>query len=154
MADGDDVARTTTGQPVLPGRGSDPGLLSHQHYGARAEDDEHARQQPALLARDRPSRIDPGPSPAGLHDGAIQTISRIVRHAILGRGLVALLGVAALGYEVPEDARRPHRIPLLAQPPLRSHSLLAQFSSGEDDAAGMHRPARQPRRPRGGQRYG
>src|SRR5262245_28447198 len=138
MADGNDGARTPTGQPVLPGRGSDPGLLSHQHDGARAEDDEHARQQPALLARDRAPRIDSGPSPAWLHDGALQTLSRIVRHAILGRGLGALLGTVALGYEVPEDPRRPHRVPLLAQPPLRAHHLLAQFSYGENDAAGVH----------------
>src|SRR5262249_26417609 len=154
MADGDDVARTPTGQPVLPGWGSDPGFLSHQHDGARAEDDEHARQQPALLSRDRASRIDSGPSPAGLYDCALQAVSRVVRHALLGRGLVALLGAAALGYEVPEDARRPHRIPLLAQPPLRAHHLLAQLPYGKDDAAGVHRFTRQPRRARGGQRHG
>src|SRR5215510_779223 len=107
MEDGDDVARTPTGQPVLSGRGSDPGFLSYQHDGARAEDDEYARQQPALFARDRASRVDSWPSPAGLYDCALQAISRIVRHALLGRGLVPLLGAAALGYEVPEDSRRP-----------------------------------------------
>src|SRR5262245_6036117 len=149
MADGDDVARTPTGQPLLSGRGSDPGFLSYQHDGSRAENDEHARQQPALLSLDGASRIDSGTSPAGLYDGALQTLPRIVRHAVLGRGLGALLGVAALGYEVPEDARRPHRIPLLAQPSLRAHCLLAQFSYGENDAPGVHRPARQPRRARG-----
>ena len=36
-------------------------------HDARAEADEHARQQPALLARHRAPRADPGPPPARLH---------------------------------------------------------------------------------------
>ena len=51
-----------------------------------------------------------------------------------------------------EDAREPDRHALLAHAPLRANHLLAQFSPGEDDAAGVHRPARQSRRTRTRQR--
>src|SRR5262249_7234218 len=122
--------------------------LSHQYHGARTKDDEHAGQQPPLFTRDRPPRTDPRPSPARLYDGALQALSRPVRNAVLDRRLVAVLGVAAVGYEISEDARGPHWFPVLAQPPLRPHHFLAQLPSGEDDPAGMHRPARQPRRTR------
>ena len=103
-------------------------------------------------ARHRLSRTDSRTSPAGLHDRALQTLPRFVRHAVLDRRQCALLGAVVLGFEVSQDAGEPHRHALLADASLRAHHFFAQLSSGKDDAAGMHRPAGEESRARAGQR--
>ena len=79
LAHGDDVARTAAGESVLPRRRGDPRLLPDGHHVGGRQAHEHARQQHPLLARHGVPRADPGPSPAGLHGGALQPAPRRLR---------------------------------------------------------------------------
>src|SRR5205823_15065754 len=100
------------------------------------------------------SRTDSRPSPARLHDRALQTLPRFVRHAVLDGRQRALLGAFVLGIEISEDTGESHRHALLAHASLRANYFLAKFSSGKDDAAGVHRLSRQSRGSRARQRDG
>ena len=96
----------------------------------------------------------PGSSSAGLHGGSLSNLSPALQHAVLDRRRRALLGDVVVGHELRQVAREPNRHALLANASLGANHLLAQLSSREDDAAGMHRPAGQESRPRAGQRDG
>src|SRR4029079_2763985 len=79
---------------------------------------------------------------------------RAAADAVLGRGLVALLGAAALGSALPAPRSRARRHALLAPASRRADRLLAQLPPGTLDAAAVRRLPRRPRRPRARQRRG
>ena len=123
------------------------GLVSHQHDGPRAEDDEHARQQHPLLARDRPSRADSGPSPAGLHDGALQTYRGSFGTPFWGEGWA--LYWELLLWDMNFAKTPENRIGMLFWRMHRCARIIFSLSFHlENDAAGVHRFAGQPRRAR------
>src|SRR5213078_862152 len=64
-----------------------------------------------------------------------------------------VLGTYDVGLKIREDSGEPHRHVVLAHASRRAHHILVEFSSGEDDAPGMHRPACKARWPRAGQRH-
>lgn len=131
------------------------GFVSHRRDDARGEAHEHAREQPAPVPRDRPPRADPGASPPGLHELPLPGAPACgLRHAVLDRGLGALLGNAALGPGIQCDARGPRRGALLAHASQRADHLLARVPPGHHDAAAGDRLPCRPGRPRAGQRRG
>ena len=58
LAHGDALARAPAGFALLPRRRADSRLVSDGRHDGRRQADEHARQQPALLARDGLSRVE------------------------------------------------------------------------------------------------
>ena len=94
------------------------------------------------------ARTDPRPSPADFMAARNKPYRAHVQHAVLCRGLGALLGDALwdLGYRrTPEDEDR-HA--LLAHAPLRAHHRHAEVSPRPDEAGRDGRLPRRPRRPR------
>ena len=88
--------------PFFLGGESDQRLLPDRRDGPRRQADEHARQQPPLLARDGHHELIPGPSPAEFMNARYNTHRARFAHAVLDRGLVALLGDAAVGHGFPQ----------------------------------------------------
>ena len=66
-------------------------------HDARAENDEHARQQPAFYTGRHSSRADPGALPAAVHDRAAPPLPRHFLHAFLDGRMGPVLGVPAVG---------------------------------------------------------
>ena len=153
LAAGDDVTGAPAGGTVLSGRRSNPGRLPDGRDDARREAHEHAREQCPLLARDGAPRAHPRAPPAGVHERALQFAPAALPHAILDRGLGALLGDAAMGPGVRDDAGGPGGHALLANALGRADHLLAELPPGADDAGrGHHLPGR-PGGPRTCQRH-
>ena len=114
----------------------------------------------ATTSRSRtPSRhheMIPGHNLVGFIGAALRRLPRPHRrqHAVLRRGLAALLGADPLRQGLPRHARGAGRRALLAHAPLRAHHLLAEVPHWAVVAAGVHRlPGRQGR-PRARQRHG
>ena len=155
-ADGDDVAAAAARESVLHRRRADHRVLPDRHDGLRRAAAEHARQQPAVVARDRASRDDSRPQPRPVHGTALCRLSRESQRGrpVLRRGLAAVLGSHALRHGLQQDAGGTGRRARLADAPLRAHHLLAQVPHGPVVAAGSHRLPRRSRRPRARQRDG
>ena len=96
----------------------------------------------------------PGHHLQGYMASRYKTYRAPLQHAVLHRGLGALLGAAALGPRIRQVAREPRRHAVLADAPMRPDHLLAQLPPGEDDAQGVHRLPGRPGRPRARQRHG
>ena len=154
LADGHDDRRAAVAQPVLHRRRSHQRRLPDQRHGPRRQAAEPAGQQPALLQGDRPPRADPRPPPAAVQQRAGRHPPPAVRHPVLDRGLGLLLGDGAVRPRLPGHARRPGRLPGLADPPLRPGHLLARLPPGRPDPAAVRGPADRAGRVRAGQRPG
>ncbi len=152
----DDVAGSAAVGAILPRRLADHRLVPDQHDGVRRPAAEHARQQHPVLTRRRLPRDDSRSQPGRLHGRALWQLSRPYRgqHAVLRRGLAALLGTADVRSGLPRHARRTRRRPLLAHAPLRAHHLLAQLPHGDLVPAGGHRFSGRQGRSRARQRHG
>ena len=78
---------------------------------------------------------------------------RAVRHAVLHRGLGALLGIRPVGQGLSALGRGPHRHAVVAHAPRHADHLLAELPPRPVDAGAVHRLPRHARRPRAVHRH-
>ena len=142
--------------PFFLGGVADPGVVSDRRDGIRRAHAEHARQQPAVLARDRVPRDDPRAQPRRLLWARFNDYRANLGAGgpVLRRRLAALLGTDDVRPGLRQDAGAEGRRAVLAHAPLRAHHLLAQVPHGPVVAAGIRRLPGGSRGPRARQRHG